>query len=145
MASFSRLKQSKVWVSMLVGYFDKESRFHRVLVAIIGMNFYLIIEKGKKETVMIEFDSEDQAKKWVEKRMLNCNLLDTEPFWTRFYSPYATWLEEEFNISGSNLVDKQVTLYVLDQLKQNQIDLEQTVLGHKSLFASELEVWTMDQ
>lgn len=110
MASFLELKRSEVWVSMLVGYFDRELRFYRVLVAIIGMYFYLIIEKGKKEAIVFEFDSEEEAKVWVEKNMLNCNLLETKPFWTHFYSPYFSWLEEEFNIKSSNFIEIRVTL-----------------------------------
>jgi hypothetical protein len=120
MASFSKLKQSEVWVSMLVGYFDRELRFYRVLVAVIGMYFYLVIEKGKREAIVIEFDSEEKAKEWVEKNMLNDNLLDACPFWTHLYSPYDTWLEEEFNISGSNLIDKQVALHAVNQVNCEQ-------------------------
>ncbi|MGD2086589.1 MAG: hypothetical protein PVH61_10430 [Candidatus Aminicenantes bacterium] len=120
MASFSKLKQSEVWVSMLVGYFDKELRFYRVLVAVIGMYFYLVIEKGKREAIVIEFDSEEKAKEWVEKNMLSNNLLDSYPFWTHFYSPYNTWLEEEFDINGSNLIDKQVVLPPVEQLNCEQ-------------------------
>ena len=51
MGSFSKLKQSKVWVSMLLGYFDRKLRFYRVLVAVIGVYFFIIIEKGKKEAI----------------------------------------------------------------------------------------------
>lgn len=120
MASFSKLKQSKVWVSMLVGYFDRELRFYRVLVAVIGMYFYLVIEKGKREAIIIEFDSEEKAKEWVEENMLNDNLLDSYPFWTHFYSPYDTWLEEEFNISGSDLIDKQVALPTVNRVNREQ-------------------------
>jgi hypothetical protein len=120
MASFSKLKQSEVWVSMLVGYFDRELRFYRVLVAVIGMYFYLVIEKGKREAIVIEFDSEEKAKKWVEENMLNDNLLDSYPFWTHFYSPYDTWLEEEFNISGSNLIDKQVALPTVNRVNRDR-------------------------
>ena len=115
MASFSKLKQSEVWVSMLVGYFDRKSRFYRVLVAVIGMYFYLVIEKGKREAIVIEFDSEEKAKAWVEENMLDDNMLNAYPSWTHFYSPYDTWLEEEFNISGSNLIDKQVSVPALQQ------------------------------
>lgn len=120
MASFSKLKQSEVWVSMLVGYFDRELRFYRVLVAVIGMYFYLVIEKGKREAIVIEFDSEEKAKEWVEENMLNDNLLDAYPFWTHFYSPYDTWLEDEFNINGSNLIDKQVALPAVNQVNCEQ-------------------------
>jgi hypothetical protein len=120
MASFSKLKQSEVWVSMLVGYFDRELRFYRVLVAVIGMYFYLVIEKGKREAIVIEFDSEEKAKEWVEENMLSDNLLDTYPFWTHFYSPYDTWLKEEFNISGSNLIDKQVAVPAAKQASCEQ-------------------------
>lgn len=120
MASFSKLKQSEVWVSMLVGYFDRELRFYRVLVAVIGMYFYLVIEKGKREAIVIEFDSEAKAKEWVEGNMLNDNLLDVYPFWTHFYSPYDTWLEEEFNISGSNLIDKQLALPAVNYVNCEQ-------------------------
>ena len=105
---------------MLVGYFDKELRFYRVLVAVIGMYFYLVIEKGKREAIVIEFDSEEKAKEWVEKNMLSNNLLDSYPFWTHFYSPYNTWLEEEFDINGSNLIDKQVVLPPVEQLNCEQ-------------------------
>jgi len=117
MASFSKLKQSEVWVSMLVGYFDRELRFYRVLVAVIGMYFYLIIEKGKRESIVMEFDSEEKAKEWVEANMLSDNLLDADPCWTHFYSPYETWLEKEFNIKGSSLIDKQVVLFAANRVK----------------------------
>jgi hypothetical protein len=105
---------------MLVGYFDKELRFYRVLVAVIGMYFYLVIEKEKRKAIVIEFDSEEKAKEWVEENMLNGNLLDANPFWTHFYSPYPAWLEEEFNIKGSNLIDKQVALPAVNRVNCGQ-------------------------
>ena len=120
MASFSKLKKSEVWVSMLVGYFDRELRFYRVLVAVIGVYFYLLIEKGKREAIVIEFDSEEKAKEWVEENMLNDNKLNAYPSWTHFYSPYDTWLEEEFNIRGSNLIDKQVSVPALQKASCEQ-------------------------
>ena len=106
-------------------YYSQEARMYTllacgVLVAVIGMYFYLVIEKGKREAIVIEFDSEEKAKDWVEENMLNDNLLDAYPFWTHFYSPYNTWLEEEFNISGSNLIDKQVTLPAVNQVNCEQ-------------------------
>ena len=52
--------------------------------------------------------------------MLDDNLLDAYPFWTHFYSPYDTWLEEEFNISGSNLIDKQVAVPAMKQASCEQ-------------------------
>jgi hypothetical protein len=135
MASFSKLKQSEVWVSMLVGYFDRELRFYRVLVAVIGMYFYLVIEKGKREAVVIEFDSEEKAKEWVEENMLSDNLLDAYPCWTHFYSPYETWLEEEFNIKGSSLIDKQVA-----SPAANQVNCEK----EKECFWEDIDDWPDD-
>lgn len=135
MASFSKLKQSEVWVSMLVGYFDRELRFYRVLVAVIGMYFYLVIEKGKREAIVIEFDSEEKAKEWVEENMLSDNLLDAYPCWTYFYPPYETWLEEEFNIKGSSLIDRQVAL-----LAVNRVNYEKETGG----FGEDIDDWPED-
>ncbi|UCH98222.1 MAG: hypothetical protein JSV88_15625 [Candidatus Aminicenantes bacterium] len=120
MASFLKLKQSNVWVSMLMGYFDKGLRFFRVLVAVIGVYFYLIIETGKQEAIVIEFDSEEEAKEWVEKNMLKNNLLEAVPFWTHFYSPYAAWLMEEFNINGSHFIRKRMALPSVKQVNPDQ-------------------------
>jgi hypothetical protein len=110
MASFSKLKKSKIWVSMLVNYLDRTLRFYRVFVAIVGLGFYLIIEKGKGKAIVIEFNSEETAKKWVEENILSDNLMSVDSFWTHFYSPYTTWLQEEFNIEVSALIKKGIAL-----------------------------------
>ena len=47
---------------------------------------------------------------------LSDNLLDADPCWTHFYSPYETWLEKEFNIKGSSLIDKQVVLVAANRV-----------------------------
>ena len=102
---------------MLVNYLDRALRFYRVFVAIIGLGFYLIIEKGKGETIVIEFNSEEKAKKWVEENILADNLMDTDSSWTHFYSPYAAWLKEEFNIEVSALIKKKIALPSLEEEK----------------------------
>jgi hypothetical protein len=120
MASFSRLKKSKIWVSMLVNYLDRALRFYRIFVAIVGLGFYLIIEKGKGKAIVIEFDSEESAKKWVEENILADNLMEVDSSWTHFYSPYAAWLKEEFNIEVSALIKKGTALPALQQGTGNQ-------------------------
>ena len=105
---------------MLVNYLDRELRFYRVFVAIVGMGFYLIIEKGKGKAVVIEFDSEQSAKKWVEENILAENFMEVDSFWTHFYSPYASWLKEEFNIEVSGLIKTGIAVPSLRKGNRNQ-------------------------
>ena len=46
----------------------------------------------------------------MEENILSDNLMGVDFFWTHFYSPYADWLKEEFDIEVSALIKKGIAL-----------------------------------